>query len=635
MNQLGFKKTLIIAMSLITALAVGLSSYFNYQKSSSVFKEQLYNDTQTKVRIEKEKLAEYLATKARTVEQVAQEYATYNHQDKHAERMRLAAAAGDIPNLTIGLTNGDAYCSADVPGWDNYKNPPTYDPTKRPWFSQAMNASGIIYTDPYHDATTNELMVSIGKKAGQDAVVLADIPLTVLNSSVSKFDSEGSISLIVDQNFAALASSSSLVKVGDNVNNIRDLVDVVRRLKQSDSTIMDYTVNGIDKVMFAEKMTFGDKAWYVMVGLDKQIVFAKLNSLRTQAIILTLVCVLISIIVTTLILNVLYRPILVLKNTIVGLSSGNGDLTQRLEVTSNDDLGQMAAGINAFIEQLQTLMLQIEQVAVELEDNANFMKSSSEENAQVLGKHTQETEMMVTAIEEMGATAGTVAQNASESSQQTQDVADIGDESITVLNSAKDMISQLVANVEDTSQSMSVMSDETSNISKILEVIGEIAEQTNLLALNAAIEAARAGEHGRGFAVVADEVRALASRTQKSTVEVDEALKRLLDGNTKVMALMESTRTESQETLEGANSVSDTMHELVRRVMAVKDLSFQIATAAEEQSSVTAEVNQNMAALQDIVVQLNANGESVVEQANGVSEKNARLLSIVHQFKLN
>lgn len=635
MNQLGFKKALIIAMTLITALAVGLSSYFNYQKSSTVFKEQLYKDTQTKIRVEREKLAVFLATKARTVEQVAKEYATYNHQDKHAERMRLAAVAGDIPNLTVGFSNGDAYCSAPLPGWDNFKNPPTYNAAKRPWFSQAMNASGIIYTEPYQDATTNELMVSIGQKAGPNAVVLADIPLTVLNGSVSQFDSEGSVSLIIDQDLSALASTSSLVKVGDKVNNIKDIVDVISRLQRNDSTIMDYTVNDVDKVMFAEKMTFGDKSWYIMAGLDKHIVFAKLDSLRTQAIILTLVCVLISVVVTMLILNVLYRPILALKKMITGLSSGNGDLTQRLDVTSNDDLGQMASGINAFIEQLQTLMLQIEQVAVDLEDNATFMKSSSEENAQVLSKHTQETEMMVTAIEEMGATAGTVAQNASESSQQTQDVADIGDQSITVLNSAKNMIAQLVANVEDTSQSMSVMSDETSNISKILEVIGEIAEQTNLLALNAAIEAARAGEHGRGFAVVADEVRALASRTQKSTVEVDEALKRLLDGNTKVISLMESTRSESQETLEGANSVSDTMHELVRRVMAVKDLSFQIATAAEEQSSVTAEVNQNMAALQDIVVKLNANGESVVEQANGVSEKNARLLSIVHQFKLN
>lgn len=197
------------------------------------------------------------------------------------------------------------------------------------------------------------------------------------------------------------------------------------------------------------------------------------------------------------------------------------------------------------------------------------------------------------------------------------------------------MVSKLVENVEETSQSIDHMTTESANISQILNVIGEIADQTNLLALNAAIEAARAGEHGRGFAVVADEVRALAFRTQKSTLEVEEALKRLQDGNSRVTELMGNTLAGSQETLEGANSVSDTMLELVRRVMAVKDLSFQIATAAEEQSGVTSEVNQNMSALQDIVHQLNMNGGTVLEHANLVSEKNEKLLSIVHQFKLN
>lgn len=164
-------------------------------------------------------------------------------------------------------------------------------------------------------------------------------------------------------------------------------------------------------------MTFGDKTWYIMVGLDKDMVFEKLTDIRTQAIMLTFVCILISIIMIFLLLNVLYRPILALKNTVLSLSSGNGDLTQRLIVTTNDDLGQISTGINMFIEQLQTLMLQIEEVAIELGDNALSMKASSDENSRVLNQHEQETEQMATAIEEMGATAGTVAQNASDSSQ--------------------------------------------------------------------------------------------------------------------------------------------------------------------------------------------------------------------------
>ncbi|WP_017190615.1 methyl-accepting chemotaxis protein [Vibrio harveyi] len=260
---------------------------------------------------------------------------------------------------------------------------------------------------------------------------------------------------------------------------------------------------------------------------------------------------------------------------------------------------------------------------------------SSTDNSQVLGQHAQETDMIVTAIEEMSATANTVAQNASESSAQTQDAATIGEASIKILNEAKSNVSQLVLNVEKTSSQMSHLTKETESISGILNVIGDIADQTNLLALNAAIEAARAGEQGRGFAVVADEVRALAKRTQESTVEVENALSRLLAGNNDVLGLMESTRNESQKTLESTESVNATLNELVTQIMSVKDLSFQIATAAEEQSSVTGEVNQNMVAIQEIVYALTQNGEKVVGQSDQITEMNQKLTSIVGRFKFN
>lgn len=149
------------------------------------------------------------------------------------------------------------------------------------------------------------------------------------------------------------------------------------------------------------------------------------------------------------------------------------------------------------------------------------------------------------------------------------------------------------------------------------------------------IEAARAGEQGRGFAVVADEVRALAKRTQESTVEVENALSRLLAGNNDVLGLMESTRNESKKSLESTESVNATLNELVSQIMSVRDLSFQIATAAEEQSSVTGEVNQNMVAIQEIVYALTQNGEKVVGQSDQITEMNQKLTSIVGRFKLN
>ncbi|HBC3550438.1 methyl-accepting chemotaxis protein [Vibrio parahaemolyticus] len=635
MSQLGFKKTLVLAMLAIITLAVGVSSLINFKSYYLDFKDSIYDSTQFMVAAEKREITKYLENKAATVKQVAEEYAQYGHSDNHAERMRLAAVAGDIPNLTIGFENGDAFCSADVPGWIDHKNPPSYDPRKRPWYQSAMASNGLVYTEPYEDATTQELMVSIGMKVDRVGVVLADIPLTVLSNAVKKFSNTSHISVIVDEQGNVLASSSKYVKNGQNIDSEPSLRQVSSQLGNRNASVVDYSIDGSDKVMFIDEIGFGDKHWYLMVGMDKGKVFEKLNATKRNSIIITLICSVLSIVVTMLILNLLYRPIIALKETVLNLSSGDGDLTQRLIVKTDDDIGTIAKGINEFIEQLQNLMLQVKEVAKELESNATELKMSSTDNSQVLGQHAQETDMIVTAIEEMSATANTVAQNASESSAQTQDAASIGEASIKILNEAKSNVSQLVLNVEKTSSQMSHLTKETESISGILNVIGDIADQTNLLALNAAIEAARAGEQGRGFAVVADEVRALAKRTQESTVEVENALSRLLAGNNDVLGLMESTRNESKKSLESTESVNATLNELVSQIMSVRDLSFQIATAAEEQSSVTGEVNQNMVAIQEIVYALTQNGEKVVGQSDQITEMNQKLTSIVGRFKLN
>ncbi|MBF9002665.1 MULTISPECIES: methyl-accepting chemotaxis protein [Vibrio] len=633
MSKIGFKKTLILSSALIMGIAVGTSNYFNYRSESKVLKTTIYRSTQNYVHQLSSRLDNFIKQKSDAVSNIADDYKQYQYQDGHAERMRVAAVTGDIFNLTVGFSNGDAYCSYNLPGWTNNKNPDSYNAAQRPWFSKAMQSPGLIYTAPYADATTKQMMVSIGKKSGKDSVILADIPLTLLKEIVESVQIKGSIAMIMQDNSSILASTSAVVKVGDKLNDYDSLAHLVPSIKQN-KKYTDYDLNGVDKVMFAERIPYGDTSWYLLVGLDKSVVFADLNELAKQTIILTIIYVLVAIALITLILHIIYRPILELKATIRTLASGEGDLTRRLDVKSNDDLGQIGQDVNTFIAHLQKLMLQIEDFSGQLVSNISSMESTSKQNSKILGQHVQETEQISTAIEEMSATANTVAQNAQESVGYTQEVADMGQSSLVILSRAKTHVNRLVSNVDNTAESMENMSEETKGINQILAVIGDIASQTNLLALNAAIEAARAGEQGRGFAVVADEVRALASRTQDSTEEIEKALTKLLQGSEEVLSLMEGTKDTCQETFDGTSEVETSLNSLTGQVNSINDLIIRIATSAEEQSSVTDEISKNMNQLTEIVKQLNDNDTTTVSQLNSISNINDSLSSIVNKFKL-
>ena len=333
-------------------------------------------------------------------------------------------------------------------------------------------------------------------------------------------------------------------------------------------------------------------------------------------------------------LNLAYRPILSLRDLVQELSRGSGDLTRRLAVTSKDDLGQISAGINRFIERLQEMMGEVREASGQLNEGISGLARQTGSAQGLLAEHVRETEQVVTAINEMSRTAVSVSESAASTAQLTGQSQQLASQSRRVVDQAMASVTALVTEVETTAHSIAAMQQDVQQIGSILGVIGGIAEQTNLLALNAAIEAARAGEQGRGFAVVADEVRSLAGRTQKSTAEIQTMLTRLQRGTQTVVAAMGNTRQSCQDAAENTSKVNASLDLMAGEVVEINDLISHIATAAEQQSAVAEEINRNMSAIAEVITQLKGNGERTVESSTSMQHTYDRLREIVGHFRL-
>ncbi|MDA0425328.1 methyl-accepting chemotaxis protein [Stutzerimonas frequens] len=297
---------------------------------------------------------------------------------------------------------------------------------------------------------------------------------------------------------------------------------------------------------------------------------------------------------------VVLRPMRRLLDRLKQIADGDGDLRARLEVHSADELGQLGNAFNRFLDKLQPLIAEVGRVTAEVETAARGMAAMAETNDQLISSEHAAVDQVTTAATEMSAAVHEVALNAQNASDAARAAETQSRQGASVVSSTIQSIRQLAGEVEGASQTIGALAEETASIGAVLEVIRGIAEQTNLLALNAAIEAARAGEQGRGFAVVADEVRALAARTQDSTKDIQARIERLQSGVGKAVQAMQTGSDKARDSVERASGVDQVLAETSVSVQRINDMAAQIATACEEQSCVTEEIARNITDIRDL-----------------------------------
>lgn len=316
------------------------------------------------------------------------------------------------------------------------------------------------------------------------------------------------------------------------------------------------------------------------------------------------------------------------------IASGEGDLTQRLSIHGHDEIAQLGHAFNRFVEKLQHTIQRVAQVTTQVTSTASDMAQQTSEVAEKLQVHDNETEQVVTAVTEMSSAAQEVAQNTTQvadaATSATQDAKDAQSQ----VHDSIAAVERLVERMGQSSNEVDQLKEQSDKITSVLSVIGGIAEQTNLLALNAAIEAARAGEQGRGFAVVADEVRTLASRTQTSTHEIRDMLDGLhvhVDSAVKTIAASDQ---ECQTMAKTSADIGERITSVSAAFSQVNDMTSQIASAASEQTTVTEDIHRNLISIRDIVASLLTSSEASSSAAAELSALGRDLDTLVGQFKV-
>ena len=375
--------------------------------------------------------------------------------------------------------------------------------------------------------------------------------------------------------------------------------------------------------------------WQVTLGMKESEAFAVVDELVMAAIAVGVTVLLAATVVLgALIFRIVTRPINNITTKMNDIAKGEGDLTARLDTNRQDEVGKLAAAFNEFVGKMQSTMLDVLECSKQLGSEATELDTNAKLSYKNVEKQQAKTVQVATATTELSATAHEVARITASASEAARIASDETDNGKLIAKSAKEAINKLATEVEKTATVVGSLADDSQNINSILGVINDVAEQTNLLALNAAIEAARAGEHGRGFAVVADEVRQLASSTHESTKKIHEIIERLQSGANNAVQVMDNSRRSANEGVEQVARVTNSLALISDSIVRLNDENLQIANAAEEQGSVTESVNRDIESISQMAEDAAQGAKATTDAAHTLSKMANHMEATLGQFKV-
>ncbi|ACA85007.1 methyl-accepting chemotaxis sensory transducer with Cache sensor [Shewanella woodyi ATCC 51908] len=625
---LTIKRKMQIAVLAICATISIVQSYISItqleRETSSSISDSIHQTSQTTSQY----ITEWLKTRKKIL--LTNERLISHSSDVERE-MLFTLRAGDFMSVYAGLADGTVIFGNKEEVW-----PDNYDPRNRNWYLKAKSSSEIIVTEPYADFDGSTVITLAKAFSGQlNGVLAADLTVDHIARRVKDLEiPNNGFAFLLDENHKILAYSdeSKLHQAADRIDPYLTSSTIQ---KMRDSNTLETANWGYDKQEKLLQLTpIQGTGWTLGVIEDKGIAFAPVKQeinkiLLADSLLFTLIFILAS-----LAINRLFAPLNMLSKAVKSLSEGNGDLTRRFEVKQQDEIGLLSGYMNDFLENLQTIMTSLTTDVQGLSQQIDRSLILANQASEGVSHQHQDVAQIATAIHEMSAAANEVANHAEVTASAAQASAQSCQQGQAIISKSNDSIAQLSTQLSSTTKVVNQLESNSAEINQIISTIQGIAEQTNLLALNAAIEAARAGEQGRGFAVVADEVRVLSQRTHDSTEEIRQMISSLQENSQQVVQSMMTSTELANESVLFADKAQSSLGLITNSISEISDMATQIASAVEEQRAVSEEISKNTQAINDVSNSLAQQTQEVSDSADTMQLISANISKQITQFKI-
>ncbi|SFD40649.1 methyl-accepting chemotaxis protein [Pseudomonas citronellolis] len=630
LRSLSFAKKILLAASLVVIFAFACFIFFNDFRQSRAIQE----DTESYLRevgsLTASNIQSWLEGRIHLVEMEAAQLAD---GEPTAERIQHVLEQQVLQRNFESVYLGEA--ASGVFTMRPYSPMPDgYDPRQRGWYKDAAAAGRLIVTEPFLDAGTKEQILAMSMPVMRNGqlvgVAAGDMKLQTITAILNslKFDGDGYAFLVSD--------AGKILLHPDDAKVFKNLTEVYPHgAPQVRPGVQEVQVDGHTQLVSMTRVEgLPGVSWYVALVLDKSAAYAMLSDFRTSAVIATLVAIVAIIFLLGMLIRVLMQPLTDMGRAMQDIAQGEGDLTKRLAVHSRDEFGLLAEAFNRFVERIHESIREVAGTARQLHDVSQLVVNASNSSMANSDEQATRTNSVAAAINELGAAAQEIARNAADASHHASDASHQAGDGRQVVEQTIAAMNQLSEKISYASTHIEALNSRTVNIGQILEVIKGISEQTNLLALNAAIEAARAGEAGRGFAVVADEVRNLAHRAQEAAQQIQGMIEELQVGAREAVNTMGESQRYSLESVEIANRAGQRLASVTGRISEIDAMNQSVATATEEQTAVVDSLNMDITEINTLNQEGVENLQATLRACADLETQAGRLRHLVDSFRI-